>query len=115
MDPLQYDRFYKDYVYVGEQYAIAEKFLNIINQPTHESKENQESQDDAGRNRSVIGRNSSPARERQSLALLKDSNNTSLFSPSYQQPPLIPSAPQSAHADRSKICHGLIDDPTERT
>jgi hypothetical protein len=34
IDPLRYDKFYKDHVYVTKQYLIAEKWLNIITNPS---------------------------------------------------------------------------------
>jgi len=33
LDPLKYDKFFKDQDYVGKQYALAEPFLNIISNP----------------------------------------------------------------------------------
>ena len=34
IDPLRYDKFYKETPYVTQQYTIAEKYLNIITKPT---------------------------------------------------------------------------------
>jgi hypothetical protein len=46
VDPLKYDKFYKDQDYVRSQYLIAEKYLNIVSGQPHElkalGKENQE-------------------------------------------------------------------------
>ena len=42
IDPLRYDKFYKDEAYIRSQYLIAEKHLNIITNPTPQTKNNQE-------------------------------------------------------------------------
>jgi len=34
IDPLKYDKFYRDSEYVREQYLIAEPYLNIVSNPT---------------------------------------------------------------------------------
>jgi hypothetical protein len=34
IDPLKYDKFYRDKDYVRQQYLIAEPYLNIVSNPT---------------------------------------------------------------------------------
>jgi len=41
LDPLRYDKFYKDATYIRDQYLIAENCLNIISQKPTVSAEEQ--------------------------------------------------------------------------
>jgi hypothetical protein len=42
IDPLKYDKFYKDTQYVTKQYTLAEKYLNIISNPALQQQNGEE-------------------------------------------------------------------------
>ena len=42
IDPLRYDKFYKDATYIRTQYLIAEKYLDIISNPNLQAQNTEE-------------------------------------------------------------------------